>query len=168
MKNLALAVCLLLGAPLPSAQTGAWRVVRDDDQLHGKIHDKLMLTGKFLKPPHNTIGALPTPLLVVSCSAGELEHSYMSVGAVLDAIDLRTSPVDAAIDGKQTFIFGQGLSTDGQAVYFDEVGLKKILNGRRVLLGVPQYLGPQIVVEFNMPSPEPVLTACGKDITRSS
>lgn len=159
-RRLALAL-LMVG--LPAAPT--WKHLRDDDELHGKVHDKMILKGAFLKPPRGPIGRpVSAPLLVVSCAGGQLENAFLSLGAVLDKSSIERKSLDVSLDGKPTFMFGAGLSTDGEAVFLDEVSLRKILMSDRALFGVPQYLGPQIVAAFDMPDAWPVISVCRESL----
>lgn len=73
------------------------------------------------------------------------------------------------IDGKKTTLLGDSVSTDGESIFFSRIDLKKTLAAKRVILGVYEYMGGQVVMQFDMPDPSPVMEKCGADkILKSS
>jgi hypothetical protein len=161
-----LAILALRFPVLALAQAPAeWRYSRDDDALHGKVHDKLVLEGKYLTAPRSPESGF-RPALVVMCSDGKVEQNYISVGAVINSDSKSVFPVhgEIRIDDKKAGSFvGDALSRDGTGVFFTRDDLKKFLKAQRVIVGVNEYLGPQVVMQFDMPSPSPVFAVCGKD-----
>jgi hypothetical protein len=71
--------------------------------------------------------------------------------------------VEARIDGKKNDILTTGLSTDGLSAFFDRIDLKAILSSKQVMIGVYEYLGSQVIMQFDMPDPAPVMDKCGSD-----
>jgi hypothetical protein len=171
MSHLTFAVCFI-GSILPAvaqeskaADTPAqWRYVKDDDLLHGKVHDRFILDGVYLTPPH-----LPTttPSIVVECSAGKVEQNYFSAGAVIVHKEQSQHSMllllEGRIDGKETAFLTTGLSTDGQSAFFTRYDLKGILAAKQVIVGAYEYMGAQVVMRFDVPDPSPVMEKCGAD-----
>jgi hypothetical protein len=165
----------LIGSILPAvaqeskmADTPAqWQYVKEDDPLHAKVHDRFVLNGAYLTAPSVSAGGVPE--IVVVCSAGTVEQSYFNVGAVVDHHDpigsmgLQVVGFEARIDGKKSGMFPDNVSTDGRAVYFIRGDLKDILGAKRVIIGVNEYMGPQVVMRFDMPDKSPVMEKCGED-----
>ena len=145
--------------------TAEWRYMKKDDPLHAKVYDKFLLEGVYLTPPRVVNGA---PALVVECVGGKVENNYFNVGAVVDhksgGLFPQVTGLEVRIDGKskRTFMV-DSVSTDGLSIYFTRVDLHDVLRGKQVLIGVNEYLGPQVVMRFDMPDPAPVLEKCGSD-----
>lgn len=166
---LALSVCLI-GSILPAVAqqskmdaTAQWQYVKKDDPLHAKVRDQLILEGAYLTPPR-----LPgqTPSIVVECSDGKVEQNYFNTGAVVvhrDQSQHGMLLLEERIDGKKSAILTTGISTDGLSVFFTRIDLKDILSAKQVIIGVYEYMGAQVVIQFNMPDPAPVMEKCGED-----
>jgi|SRR5208337_3169296 len=159
------ALLLGLGAVAMAQEPTSWKQSKDDDPLHGKMHDKFILSGKYLTPPRAVSQGFE-PSIVVSCYEGKVEQNYISVGAVVvknTQTSLYPVRIEARLDDKKTSLLGDHISTDGLAVFFTRVDLRNILKAHRVILGVNEYLGPEVVMQFDMPDAAPVLDKCGKD-----
>jgi hypothetical protein len=147
--------------------TAQWQYTREDDPLHAKVHDRFILDGVYLTPPSISAGAAPA--IVVVCSAGKVEQSYFNIGAVVDhrgpsgSSGLEVVGFEARVDGKKHGMFPNNMSTDGRAVYFIRGDLKSFLGAKQVIIGANEYLGPQIVMRFDIPDPFPVMEKCGSD-----
>jgi hypothetical protein len=144
----------------------SWQFVKNDDPLHNKISDVLVLDGKYVTPPR-TVAHGFVPSIVVECSNGKVERNYIVVGTVI-TLKGRGQPIfadllDSRVDGKKGAIAATGAATDGTGVFFTRVDLKTILKAREVMVGVYEYLGSQVVMQFDMPDPAPVYAACGRD-----
>lgn len=144
----------------------SWRSVKDDDPLHNKMYEMLVLDGKYLTPPR-TVASGFVPSIVVKCSDGKVEQNYIIVGTVV-TLKGRGQPIfadllDSRLDGKKGAIAATGAATDGTGVFFTRVDLKTILKAHEVMVGVYEYLGSQVVMQFDMPDPAPVYAACGRD-----
>jgi hypothetical protein len=125
-------------------------------------------------------------MLVVSCKEGR--HRYGATGYVggkfltgylfVDAVlDFRggSVPVEFRLDdGKQLHAGAWKSSTDGTGAFFDTVDINTLLFGhfefhkentsppvRKIIVGVPEYLGTQIQAQFEMPEPSEVADVCG-------
>jgi hypothetical protein len=161
---LKIAVGLLLIASASAQESPGWRYVKDDDPLHGKVHDKFVLDGKYLTPPR-TVAQGFVPSMVVMCSDGKVEQNYIAVGAVvtLKSKGFFADLLESRVDGKKGAIAATGAATDGTAVFFTRVDLKNILKAHQVIVGVNEYLGAEVVMQFDMPDPLPVFTTCGRD-----
>lgn len=165
----ALAVCLL-GSILPAVAqqskteaTAQWQYVKKDDPLHAKVRDQFVLEGVYLTPPR-----LPgqTPSIVVECSGGKVEQNYFNTGAVVvhrDQSQHGMLLIEGRIDGKKNDFLTTGISTDGQSVFFTRIDLKDVLAAKQIIIGVYEYLGAQVVIQFNMPDSSPVMEKCGAD-----
>jgi queuine/archaeosine tRNA-ribosyltransferase len=73
--------------------------------------------------------------------------------------------IEARLDGKKVKVFSdpRGVSTDHTAVFIANSQLKKVLTAHQVILGVDEYLGSQVVMQFDMPDSSPVVTTCSKE-----
>ena len=60
-------------------------------------------------------------------------------------------------------VLGLAARVDGQAVYFIRGTLKDILKAKRVIVGVNEYVGAQVMMRFDMPDQAPVMDKCGSD-----
>lgn len=173
-----IAIGLLLIASASAQEPTGWRYVKVDDPLHSKVHDKFVLDGRYLTPPRTTVQGF-APSIVVVCSDGKLENTYVNVGAVivsggaitgnpsLDTSIIMTNLrlIEARLDGKKVKVFSDpsGVSTDHTAVFIANSQLKKVLTAHQVILGVDEYLGSQVVMQFDMPDSSPVVTTCSKE-----
>jgi len=168
--RLAFAVCMI-GSILPAVaqhskavdNPAQWQYAKDDDLLHGKVHDRFILEGVYLTPPR-----LPTtvPSIVVECSAGKVEQNYFSTGAVVAHRDQSQHGMlllEGRIDGKRDDFLTTGLSTDRQSVFFTRIDLKGVLAAKQVIVGAYEYMGAQVVMRFDIPDPSPVMEKCGSD-----
>ena len=147
--------------------TAQWQYAKEDDSLHVKVHDRFILEGVYLTPPSIPVGV--GPAIVVVCSAGKVEQSYFNIGAIVDhhgpsgSNGLEVVGFEARVDGKKYGIFPDNMSTDGRAVYFIRGDLKSFLGAKQVIIGANEYMGPQIVMRFDIPDPAPVMEKCGSD-----
>jgi hypothetical protein len=146
------------------SQIPQWKHARSDDPLHGKVIDTLTLEGKYLTPPRTPSGST-VPSLVVECSGGKVQKTYIVVGAVVSLQErgLLAGTLEERIDGKPGHLFTISISTDGTAVFFMTDDFKKILRAHRAIFGAQEYLGPEVVFEFDMPDPSPVYAGCGNE-----
>lgn len=154
---------LITPTPTNCQQTAGWIHSQDNDALHGKLNEKFLLEGKYLTPPEHAHEAAPS--IVVVCSDGKVKQNYLNVGAVITMeghSDL-VAALEARIDGKKKSILYTGESTDGTSVFFTRVDLRNILRSHQVIVGINEHLGPEVVMQFDMPDPSPIFAACGKD-----
>lgn len=154
---------LLSLVPAYSQQSSSWLHATEDDPLHGKTNEKFVLTGKYVTPPEHAHDA--TPSIVVVCTDGKVKQSYFNVGTVVTTeghSDIAAA-LEGRIDGKKMAILSNRKSTDGTALFFTRVDLHKMLRAHTVIVGVNEYLGPEVVMQFDMTDPSEVFAACGKD-----
>ena len=156
---------LLISSRLLPAQEGAWRYHQYHDQLHETIRDVFTLEGVYLRPPRTQ--AEHPPSIMVECSAGKVVMNYFNIGTRATWGTMLGARVvdgfEARIDGKMKGIVVDDISDDGETLSFTRGGLKQVLNAKVVLIGVNEYLGPQVVMRFEMPDPAPVMEKCGAD-----
>lgn len=165
-KSLLLVVFLGISCVLEaqSRPNGYWNVSSERDELHAKDVTVINLAGEYLTAPTGTVPSI-RPLLVVRCSDHKVTENFVSFGAVLQIRKSSLFPVmmESRIDGKKGEIGATGLSSDGTAVFFSRSDLRAILKARTVILGADQYLGPEIIVKFDIPTASEILQACGED-----
>jgi hypothetical protein len=175
-----IAIGLLLIATASAQEPAGWHHIQVDDPLHGKVHDTFALEGRYLTPPRTAVKGF-APSIVVSCSDGKLENTYVNVGAVIVSAGVPTGNplsdtsitmknmrlIEARLDGTKVKVLSdpRGVSTDHKALFLRNTGnqLKSILNAHQVIFGVDEYLGSQVVMQFDMPNPSPVVTTCSKE-----
>jgi hypothetical protein len=106
------------------------------------------------------------PHLVISCFRGKVDKNYIVTSAVLDTDSRSLFPLNAEgrLDGKKTSILADAMSTDGTSFFFGIVDLENILKARQAIVGVQEYLGPEIVMQFDVPDISTVVAACGKNL----
>ena len=164
-RSLWLVFVLLASAFQVRAQdANTWQHQKIDDSLHGKTIDSFLLQGKYLTPPRMP-GDGEAPMLVIRCIKGKVEQNYFNFNAVLATRHGSIFPImmEARIDGKSANIGADNVSTDGSSAYFPRSDLKKILHARVVIIGANEYLGPEIVAQFDIPDSAVVFAACGSD-----
>lgn len=186
IRPLLLLLCI---ATSGMAQTGVWTQVDRSDLLHQTSFKEFTLTGKFLVPPRQS--SLDAPLLVLHCQPGRhgkyltnghFVEGWIATGAVLNSTVLETPekkpvmrvPVEYRLDDKKLQSDAWNVSTDHSGVFVDDGDLDNLLYGhillhregtsaqvRRIMLGVPEYLGVQIQMQFDLPDSTEVADACG-------
>ncbi len=143
------------GAQSPA---GEWQHVSKQDVLNAKTIDRYVLFGKYLSPPKVTAGE-NQPTLVVECHAQKVLQNFVNVGAVVNSRFM-----EARLDGKRFTLDGDSISTDGLAVFFSRLDLGKVLVGHTLILGADEYLGAQVIMQFDLPDSSIVFAGCGRDI----
>lgn len=184
MISHSLIVVTLLVALSCAAETAAtsWARVEKTDALRGTAYSQFTLTGRFLTPPkHNTVD----PLLVLKCVPGERSRglrqhrngkfldAYVALGSVVDFHNTGTQ-VRYRLDDSKIHEELWGHSTDGTAVFPSEIQVNTLLYGHfmphkegtgsathKIVIAVDEYLGAEIVMEFDLPDPEIPADACG-------
>lgn len=182
--TLALTALSTLGAAGQTKPT--WQREEKSDPLTDKHFSQFTLVGKFLTAPS---GPHPTsPTLMVRCEPGRRSfgklngkflEGYVVLGSVVDAA---TSPAVAGEvetrfrldDGKVRHAYW-GHSTNYSALTFSDVDFATLLYGHfmphkantsepihKVIVEAPEFLGSNVVVQFDMPDPTEVASACGE------
>ena len=161
-RMLSVFLALLFAASCAGAQS-AWQFTKQDDALHGRVLDQFVLTGKYLTPPRNAATG-EAPSIVVVCSDRKVQQNYLAVGAVVNQ-DPRALFIhmEARLDGKSRDIAADSVSTDGTSVFFTRADLAKVLRSHTLIIGANEYLGPQIVMQFNIPDSSQIFDACSSD-----
>jgi hypothetical protein len=178
------AIAVLLLASVCAAQTpppGQWERVEKTDVLRGTAYSEFALTGTFLTPPKHASGA---PVFVLKCVPGGRSYglrqyrngkfldAYVTVGAVVDhssGVWVNYRLDDGKIH-KETW----GTGTDGTAIFPDEIQVNTILYGHfmphkegtgspihEIVIAVNEFLGAEVVMQFDVPDPTPAAEACG-------
>lgn len=176
-------VCVEINAQSPQASQSAWRRTEKSDALHRLDYTQFSLEGRYLVPPKK-IDPSP-PVLVVKCQQGRHRYGmsgyvggkflagYLIVDAVLD-FRKDGVPVEFRLDDGKLQSTTWASSTDGSGAFFGDVDIDTLLYGHllphkentnppvhRIVLGVPEYLGSQIQVQFDMPEPTEIADVCG-------
>src|SRR5262249_53937450 len=126
-----------------------------------------------------------TPLFVVKCSPGnrrKVSGGYMN-GKLLDAYIIVRAVVNHS--SKEAFVEYRlddgkmhkeywGIGTDGTAIFPPTIELNTVLYGdftthkegtndpvRKLVMGVDEYLGAEVVMQFDLPDPTEMADACG-------
>lgn len=177
---------LLSTAQTTSVETSQWRHEERTDPLRGTAFSQFSLAGKFLTAPRNSPDA--QPLMVVRCTRGKDHHGhtngkfvsgYIFVGGVVDS-NVNGSgegavSVEFRLDDGKLQSETWGRSTDFSAIFFRGYDVfANLLYGhhmyhnentnpqvRKVVIGVPEFLGGEVVMQFDMPDATEVADACG-------
>jgi hypothetical protein len=137
--------------------------------------------GTFLTPPKRDSG---TPVFVLKCVPGERSYglrqyrngkfldAFVTVGAVVD----HSSGVwvNYRLDDGKIHKDSWGTGTDGTAIFPNEIQVNTILYGHfmphkegtgspvhKVVIAVNEFLGAEVVMQFDLPDPTPAAEACG-------
>ncbi len=165
-----------------SAQQSEWQRQDKTDALRGTAYTQFVLTGKFLTPPRQAAAA---PVFVMKCSPGEYRHgatwrkngkymgAYIVVGAVVNSGTSGIRTQYRLDNGKiHDELWDSG--TDGTAIFPPIIELNTVLYGhflphkegsgdsvRKLVISVAEYLGVDVVMEFDMSQSEAAADACG-------
>lgn len=146
-------------------------------------YSQYTLAGKFLTPPSNTNGQ--PPVFVIKCIPtahrrsgggyvnGKLMDSYITMHTVVNHSSKEIF-VQYRLDDSKMHKEFWGVSTDGTAIFPPEIELNTVLYGhflphkegtndpiKKLVLGANEYLGAEVVVQFDLPDPTEVADACG-------
>ena len=184
----AVAMAALFVASVCFAQTHQWERTEKTDPLRGTDYSQFILSGKFLTPPRS--GAGEAPIFFVKCipggrhrvsggyKSGKFLDAYIVVHAVVDTDNGRAYP-KYRLDDSKIHDDSWGIGTDGTAVFPEETGVNTLLYGHfmphkegtngpvhKVVIAVNEYLGAEVVMQFDMPDPSQVADACGLIVHR--
>ncbi len=176
MRALRIATLFVLAASVLVAQS--WERSKWENPLYGKTFDQFILNGRYLTPP-SVVGP-NAPSLVVHCSDGKFASGEFMLGAVAQPSGTKSlkgawqSQVDMRLDERKKTEDYWEYSNDGKTLFFDRDQLDKLLTGKllghpskdeltkRVILGVVEAFGNEIIVQFDMPSDQSdIINACG-------
>jgi len=182
MKKASAAIVVLCLAIASIAQAPTWQREDKSDPLRGTSYSQFTLTGKFLTPPK--MSGDESPVFIVKCVPSGHRRSgggYVN-GKLLDAYIVVRAVVD---HGKEVFVQYRlddgkmhkefwNVGTDGTAIFPPEIELNTVLYGHflphkegtndpvhKLVMGVNEYLGTEVVMQFDMPDPAEMADACG-------
>lgn len=171
---------------ISSAAAQIWKKAERSDPLRGTQFLHYSLDGKYLTPPRNA-AADAAPAIIVRCVPGARAHGhlrgkflegYIFVGGVVDThivydASARAS-VELRLDDRKLEDAYWGHSTDFSSLFFGSTDLNNLLYShllyhkentspqvRKIVLGVPEFLGGEVVMQFDMPDAAEVGDACG-------
>lgn len=168
------------------AQGGpVWNKEEKADPLRDTKYFQFTLDGKFLTPPRN-IKPDSVPSIIVRCTPGSFTrghlhgkfmNGYIYVGAVVDTQVSSSGPSVRAkfrLDGGKLQDAGWSHSTDYSSIFFEDIDFNTLLYGhfmphkedtsapvKKIVVGIDEYLGGEVVMQFDMPNPTEVADACG-------
>lgn len=166
---------LAIASSIVQAQGPEWVRTDETDALRGTHFVQFTLTGRFLTPPRQT--SLENPLMVVQCLPGNhlrvyngrFLDGYVATGAVLSSKIAQYRLDDGKIQREEW----RG-STQGTGAFFSEATLSTFLYGHflphkegtgppihKIVLALYEYLGGEIVMQFDMPDPAEMADVCG-------
>jgi len=177
-------VVALLGSTLCSGQT--WKDTPTTDPLRGTNYDQFELVGKYLTAPRN---ASPdsTPSLIVRCQKDPKAFHGHARGKFIGGYIYTQSVVDSGAGGSEGSVRVQyrrddgklqdafwSHSTDFSSVFFQDIDFNTIMFGHfmphkegtgpqthKLVVGMQEFLGTEIVVQFDLPEDADVLETCG-------
>ncbi len=177
------AVSLVSLSTITNAQQIQWQREDKTDPLRGTAYAQFMLTGTFLTPPK--IPPSGKPMFIMKCKPddhhragtgweyGKLMEAYIIVHAVVNH-DIGHIAAQYRLDDSKIHKLDWRVSTDGTAIFPDRIGLNDLFYGHllqhkegtgapvhKAIISVNEYLGAEIVVQFDMPDPTEVADACG-------
>jgi hypothetical protein len=173
---------LATGCAAQTPGSFSWERSNKTDALRGTAYSQFTLTGKFLTPPKHE--ALP-PELVLKCLSGEHSHGWHQHenGKLLDAFVTIGAVVDSRAggiliryrlnDGKIHQDLWQP-GTGGTAIFGSTTQISTLLYGHfmphkeetgdpihKIVIAVDEYLGAEIVMQFDVPDPTIPADTCG-------
>lgn len=180
-------MCAAATALVAQKQDSAWSQEEKTDALRGTHYLQFVLSGHFLTPPKQ---AEFPPKLVVQCLPGEHSvgyhiftngrhiASYLIVGPVLDS-QLSGLTVQYRLDDGKIQTERWSISTDFSGTFYPETTLNTLLYGhamahkegsnapvRKLVVATNEFVGGEIVMQFDMPDPDSVAEACGVVVHR--
>lgn len=176
---------ILALAILVCGAAAQWTMVLKHDPLHETSWQEWTLEGSYVVAPRD-MPSTARPAIVVRCdpgrhnfghTRGQFVEGYLYVGVVVD-----TGEPGIAGDIYAEFRLDTGKlqsstwqhSTDYSSVFFGSQDFNNFLFGhqlphkentspavRKVMIGLQQFLGGEVEMEFDMPDPSEVGEACG-------
>ena len=179
MKALLFVVLLVSAArsfsqlPLPR-----WDHTQHTYQLTGVTVEEFKLDGKYLTPPKDA-EQNESPSIIIRCIAdphanhgrarGKFVQGYIYIGAILDGDGMAYRRDDGKL---QTVAIDH--SSDLKAAFFGQFDLNNLLYGhmlphkentgpqtRKLIIGLGEYLGGDVVSEFQLPDSTELAETCG-------
>jgi len=184
MKNsCAVVLALVCLASLCVPQTEKW--IREDktDPLRGTNYSLFYIEGKFLTPPQKATDDMPR--FFAKCVPGghkRVNGGYIN-GKLLAAYVAVHFPVGRPGNGTAVhYRLDDGkmhnetwdISDDGRELFLPEIEFNTVLYGhftkhkegtnppvRKLVLGVNEHRGSEVVIQFDMPDPAEMADGCG-------
>jgi hypothetical protein len=177
-----LLVIALLPTLCPSQSQPSWSREEKSDPLRGTHFVQFSLEGRYLAAPRHAPPSA-TPAMIARCIPGSYNHGhskgkflngYIFVDGVVDTGQAGSVHVQYRLDdGKlQSDVWSH--STDFSSVFFSAVDFNNLLYGhllahkegtnpqiRKAVVGLEEFLGAEIVVQFDMPDATEVAETCG-------
>lgn len=154
-----------------------WNHTKLDDPINAKTQDIFTLVGEYVElPPLNRAG--DAPKLIVVCSNGKVVNSYGLVAATLWSGGVK---IDTRINEKKRTVSGGVVYTKDPVITEDKTGrpystfdlskiLSDVLQAKSFYMSVTDDIASsrtrearQVLMQFEMVDPEPLVAACGKD-----
>jgi hypothetical protein len=155
------------------------------DPLRGTHYIQYESKGTYLTPPRR---ASPdsTPSIIVQCqpdpkaypghARGKFLKGYVYTQSVVDSGGASVGRVRVQYrrdDGKLQEVFWTA-STDFSSIFFPEIDFNTLMFGhfmphkegtgnqtRKLVIGMEEFMGSEVVVQFNLPDETDVLESCG-------
>jgi hypothetical protein len=161
-------------------QPSPWRQSQKTDAAAETTYTRFTLAGKFLKSPQ---GAVPNrPAFVLDCAPGEESHrpkdrfitGNLLVGTTLKIVYVEPEEIHGTsyypkvsvryrMDNAKEELENWLQGTDKTSVSLPKDSLKKMLRAHTVEITADDDRGLPVVMQFDMPDPTPVETACNVD-----
>lgn len=181
-----LVTLVALSASCLFAQDAAkWVKEEKADPLRETKFLQFSLDGRFLTPP-GKMGPDAKPTMIVRCTPGSFVHGrahgkflngYIYVGTVIDTnVDTTGSsvPVQFRLDEGKLQSASWSHSTDFSSIFFEDIDFNTLLYGhfmahkentspqvKKIVVGLNEYLGGEVVMQFDLPDSAEVADACG-------
>lgn len=172
----------LLAVPAFSQE---WKKEEKTDPLRETRFLQFSLEGKYLRPPSKA-AELTSPLMVIRCAPGRFAfghargkflEGYVVVGGVVDSNMQGVREglnVQFRLDDRKLQAGQWSHSTDFSALFFSDMTFNNLLYGHllphkentgpqvyKVVIGASEFLGGEVVMQFDMPDATEVADACG-------
>jgi hypothetical protein len=167
----ALGVCLV-----GSAFAQEWEVGTSDAPLEGRTYNRYVLSGKWLTPPSSQDATSSLPEMRVFCYEAKINQIDIYFGTALKHrnTNIPFVPIQkfiVRIDSKKplTLDVGPHLSGDGTTyvMRYSQRLEEDILEAKRVVIGATEKGSERdVVMEFEMPDPAPLLDRCSRSLKR--
>jgi hypothetical protein len=171
-----------------TASSPTWQREDKTDPLRGTSYSQFTLTGKFLTPPRTSTGE--APVFIVKCAPGGHRHisggfingkfldAYITIHAVVNHLP-RGVGVQYRLDDSKMHAELWNVGTDGTAIFLPEIEFNTVIYGHflrhkegtndpvhKVVIGVNEYMGAEVVMQFDLPDPTEMVDACGELIRK--
>lgn len=175
----------LLSSTLFAQEITHWTKDEKVDPLREVKFLQFSLAGRFLTPPRDA-GQNAKPTIILRCisggfshghARGKLQNGYIYVRTVVNTqtSEAGTSvPVQFRLDEGKLQSASWSHSTDYSSIFFEDIDLNTMLYGhfmphkentsppvKKIVIGIDEYLGGEVVMQFDLPDSSEVADACG-------